>query len=221
MVQAKCTKKIKNKQGKIICYVLMDFNGQTKEVEADILKRAIRLGDINVVNLSLTSDGRLISKSEAGLKGLRELNTGLKNCSGKALELAVSIGNEWWRYLDEGCYGVVTNTIARVGHITKKSEVASRIGKFVCFADFNSLTLPNYSGYAVGMTDERNGLLCKIYACNKKIKTGYYYLDKDSFIYMQISRFYSLDTDVTEAAKELASLVNELALEKLKENFIK
>ena len=62
MIQAKCIQKFRNKQGKIYGYRLMDINQVTQDVTPGDLKKAIKAKQINVVNLTLTSDGRLMDK---------------------------------------------------------------------------------------------------------------------------------------------------------------
>ena len=62
MIQAKCIEKFRDKQNKIYGYRLVDLNGQTQDVTPENLKRAIKSGEINIINLMLTSDGRLIDK---------------------------------------------------------------------------------------------------------------------------------------------------------------
>ena len=59
----KCTKKFRNKHNQIIGYELMDQNGQTKQVRPDVLKEVIRQRKLEVSNLMLTSDNRLIDRN--------------------------------------------------------------------------------------------------------------------------------------------------------------
>lgn len=77
MVIARCLQKFKNNTGKIYGYILQDINGNIKDVEAEDLKDAIKNNRINVVNLKLTDDGRLISikeKQSSGLEMFRDIN---------------------------------------------------------------------------------------------------------------------------------------------------
>lgn len=62
MIQARCIHKFRTKQGKIYGYRLIDINEQTQDVTPEDLKKAIKAKQINVVNLTLTSDGRLMDK---------------------------------------------------------------------------------------------------------------------------------------------------------------
>lgn len=86
MIQAKCLKKYRDKNNRIIGYLLQDINGNTREYidETDAslvgryiqcvnggipaLKQQIRDGFLNVVNLTLTSDNRLVDASEESFK---------------------------------------------------------------------------------------------------------------------------------------------------------
>lgn len=63
MIQAKCIQKFKDFNGNIKCYVLMDIKGQTIQMSVEELKRAIAQEQIYIINLTLTSDGRLVNKS--------------------------------------------------------------------------------------------------------------------------------------------------------------
>ena len=68
MIQAKCIQKFRNKNNQIYGYRLMDLNGQTQDVQPNNLKQAIANKQIHVVNLTLTSDGRLIDTTEKHLQ---------------------------------------------------------------------------------------------------------------------------------------------------------
>jgi hypothetical protein len=60
-IQVKCIEKFRDKNNTIVGYRLADINGKTIDVKPDTLKNFIRTGQINVVNLTLTSDNRLLS----------------------------------------------------------------------------------------------------------------------------------------------------------------
>lgn len=63
MVKVICINKNRNyKTNKIISYVIKDKNGNEKTVASDKLKTAIKTGVVDCINLTLTSDGRLIDK---------------------------------------------------------------------------------------------------------------------------------------------------------------
>ena len=60
MLQAKCIQKFK-KNNQIYAYRLQDFQGNIKDVYSDQLKQAIKNQQIIIINLTLTSDNRLVS----------------------------------------------------------------------------------------------------------------------------------------------------------------
>ena len=68
MIQAKCIQKFRDNTGKIYGYRLQDINGKTQDVQPDNLKNAIRNKQINVVNLTLTTDNRLVDTTEKQLQ---------------------------------------------------------------------------------------------------------------------------------------------------------
>ena len=64
MITVRCTQKIRNPQGKIVSYIILYENGETRPVEPQDLKKEIYKGNVIVKNLKLTSDGRLIDCNE-------------------------------------------------------------------------------------------------------------------------------------------------------------
>ena len=62
VLQAKCIEKIRDKNKHIIEYKLISKDKKTISVKSDDLKSAMRSGQIEVINLTLTSDNRLIDK---------------------------------------------------------------------------------------------------------------------------------------------------------------
>lgn len=64
MIKVKCVDRIKDKNGNVVDYLLEDKNKKRKEMKAKDLKEAIKNKKIEVVNLTLTDDNRLIVKEE-------------------------------------------------------------------------------------------------------------------------------------------------------------
>lgn len=64
MVKAKCIEKIRDNSGKIVTYILEDENGNRTNVPAYSLKNSMIYKQIDITNLKLTSDGRLIDKKD-------------------------------------------------------------------------------------------------------------------------------------------------------------
>lgn len=64
MIEVKCIDKQRNKSGDITAYKLIDRQWNIKVLKPLELKQMIKQGQIKVVNLTLTSNNRLIDKSE-------------------------------------------------------------------------------------------------------------------------------------------------------------
>jgi hypothetical protein len=64
MVKAKCIQKFRDNSNRIVGYRLIDQCGNTKDVEANNLKYLIIAGNLDVINLKLTQDNRLIDSAE-------------------------------------------------------------------------------------------------------------------------------------------------------------
>lgn len=64
MIQAICIRRFRDKSNRIYRYRLVDFNGQTQDIQPKNLKQAIANKQINVVNLILTKDGRLVDTTK-------------------------------------------------------------------------------------------------------------------------------------------------------------
>lgn len=62
MVELKCIEKLRDKHGKIYKYKLIDSLGQSLDITADELKKAIKNEQLRVTNLALTKDNRLVDK---------------------------------------------------------------------------------------------------------------------------------------------------------------
>ena len=86
MIIVKCLHKFRNKNDQIIGYKIQDKNGNTLDVKSEYLKQAIRNNQINVLNLTLTSDNKLIDKeykSQKVQKVQKVQNNTLKNIIAK------------------------------------------------------------------------------------------------------------------------------------------
>ena len=64
MYKVKCIEKIRDKNNHIIEYKLIGNNNDIKTLKYNELKKHIRSGQIEVINLTLTSDNRLIDKKQ-------------------------------------------------------------------------------------------------------------------------------------------------------------
>ena len=59
-----CIQKCRDDHNKIAEYILRDINGKLRRIKASDLKSQIKSGRLNVINLKLTADNRLISIDE-------------------------------------------------------------------------------------------------------------------------------------------------------------
>lgn len=60
-VQCKCTARVRNNSNVITHYHLIDDSGNKVIVTSEYLKGALRNKSVNVSNLKLTSDGRIVA----------------------------------------------------------------------------------------------------------------------------------------------------------------
>ena len=65
MITVTCTEKLRDKNNRIVGYELQDCNGKKMRFTSEQVKQAVFLQQIRIVNLKLTSDGRLIDNTES------------------------------------------------------------------------------------------------------------------------------------------------------------
>lgn len=70
MVQVKSVKTYRDKNNKIIGYRIRDLKGQEMDITSDKLKFAIANAQLSVLNLTLTSNNRLVEKGTGSIKDL-------------------------------------------------------------------------------------------------------------------------------------------------------
>ena len=99
MLKAKCIEKMRDKNNLIIAYKLQDTQGNTKTVSPQQLKQAIKTNKIDIINLKLTSDNRLINnqfnkKLESKPTNIvlkREYIINLNNQNNKSLSFKIKV----------------------------------------------------------------------------------------------------------------------------------
>ena len=82
MIMVKCVQKYRDKNNNIIGYRLQDIKRKQMDVKPDVLKKAIQNKEMMVLNLVLTSDGRLVDGSPtkyAENKENRNKSTGIED----------------------------------------------------------------------------------------------------------------------------------------------
>ena len=97
MLVAKCIEKIRDKNGKIVKYRLQDKTGSQTELEAKLVKKFILESQMDIVNLQVTADGRLVDKTEdnSQYKSAEEKEQYLNTVANKAIEFIVPILKEF------------------------------------------------------------------------------------------------------------------------------
>lgn len=216
-IQVKCIQKFKDKTGKIIGYRLIDLNGVTQDVKAENLKAAISAGKVNVVNLTLTSDGRLVGTKE---KGLQNKSLGTPPSGIDAKEVGKQAGNYgYFRYLDPKYFGVTSNSYFTVGHkVTgsdRKEHPEYKGYDYVLHKDFNLIDTPRVA--LCGLFKDRDSDTVEV-----RVLLGRYgYVTKSSVSIVGYIKDYGYFTlqkkDNPEVwAKTLAQAFNTTAIEVFK-----
>ena len=83
MLKAKCIEKIRDKNNHIIGYTIIGDDKKPIPVKSEKLKEVIRSGQIEITNLTLTSDNRLIDKKSVTSSKLRTTSSKPVNTSSK------------------------------------------------------------------------------------------------------------------------------------------
>ena len=96
MLTVKYIQKFRNKQNQIIGYSLQDSQGNTKDMTPQQLKQAIQNKQINVINLTLTSDNSLIDRSKKTDANTLNINTDDKILFINKCKNNFEIVNEEW-----------------------------------------------------------------------------------------------------------------------------
>jgi len=91
MIKCECIEKFRDKQGNIKGYRLRDCNGACLDVKPDQLKMSIFSQQLDVINLKLTADGKLIDKEVDIITKLEQIDA--YNQTEKA------INDRWNKYL--------------------------------------------------------------------------------------------------------------------------
>lgn len=76
MLKVRVIKKFHDEKGILLGYTIQDITGATRNVYKDQLKQAVKSGAVDCVNMTLTSDGRLIGKAAPEPKKKEKVNKG-------------------------------------------------------------------------------------------------------------------------------------------------
>lgn len=92
MIQVRCIEKIRGKNNHIIGYTIQNLTGETRVVDKDKLKEAVRNKKIDIVNMTLTSDNRLIDKKIKNVKAGNEISSSDRGTVEEIKQLCKTIG---------------------------------------------------------------------------------------------------------------------------------
>lgn len=107
MIQVRCIEKIRDKNNHIIGYKIQNLTGETRTFDKARLKEAVRNKKIDIVNMTLTSDNRLIDKKIKNVKAGNEISSSDRRTVEDIKQLCKTIGlpfdaNEIRRSVDSG-----------------------------------------------------------------------------------------------------------------------
>lgn len=114
MIDVLVTKKHHDEKGILIGYTIKDANGQYMNIRKEALKDYIVNGQVNVLNMTMTSDGRLIGRAMKNEKQLRKRTGRIADTvftNGKKIACILVDETEWLKSI-------------RVTHPTKYEKIA-------------------------------------------------------------------------------------------------
>lgn len=93
MLKVKCLEKIRNNSHRIIGYKLEDIFGNVRDIQAAKLKEAMLKGSIDVVNLTMASDGKIIDKVKTEVPKRMNVETPIEKFLLKCRMAGIDIDN--------------------------------------------------------------------------------------------------------------------------------
>lgn len=174
MIMVKCVQKYRDKNNNIIGYRLQDIKRKQMDVKPDVLKKAIQNKEMMVLNLVLTSDGRLVDGSTtkyAENKENRNKSTGIEETIPKkdyvvlTRDVLTHIGLTKDKDLE-----FMANKDLRKCRIDfcVHGYTASKVGDFLVLTDANTVILASNTKIVVPYEDDKNYLKVLSNALNNK-----------------------------------------------------
>jgi hypothetical protein len=78
ILSVRVIKKLRGEKKELLGYIIEDASGATKQVTKDALKNAVKAGQVDVINMTMTSDGRLIGRAAKNAKAKVRNNTNIR-----------------------------------------------------------------------------------------------------------------------------------------------
>ena len=154
MIQALCLQKFRNKNNQIIGYRLQDRNGNTLDVKSEYLKQAIKNKQINILNLTLTSDNKLIDKEYKSQKVQKVQKTQKNNLKNIIAKISV-LGTPFTSFCGHTYY-VIENSDTTIVYIPDDVkyliEPGDVVGSIPDFNNINCKTLKVIGGSGLAST---------------------------------------------------------------------
>ena len=128
MIVTKCIKAFKSKDNKSQFLRLQDSQGNIQDIEKDKLKVLIVQGQISVLNLTLTSDNRLIKSDKAKImEELKSLANELSQTQAFIRTLHAEMERTQYNYLHTNEYGLQEELDYYKDQMDKASKKANRL----------------------------------------------------------------------------------------------
>lgn len=156
MITVTCTEKLRDKNNRIVGYELQDCNGKRMRFTSEQVKQAVFLQQIRIVNLKLTSDGRLIDNTESV-----KSDGQLKSDGNNQLALINKLKNM-------KCYQIMKLSIDDIAHLIEKmSNIKLEEIPFINYETGDSVGKLYFSGCTPFLIAKRIDIDCK-YCCENK-----------------------------------------------------
>ena len=150
MITVTCTEKLRDKNNRIVGYELQDCNGKRMRFTSEQVKQAVFLQQIRIVNLKLTSDGRLIDNTESV-----KSDGQLKSDGNNQLALINKLKNM-------KCYQIMKLSIDDIAHIIEKmSNIKLEEIPFINYETGDSIGKLYFSGCTPFLIAKRIDIDCK------------------------------------------------------------
>lgn len=158
MLVAKCIEKIRDKNGKIVKYRLQDKTGSQTELEAKLVKKFIMESQMDIVNLQVTADGRLVDKTEdnSQYKSTEEKEQYLNTVANKVIEFILPILKEFPDARSEKIE--LTSNDGKLAYLSSEEKSLKIIREIIRQERLSAIKIVvyNYEGRLAGNNEDDN-----------------------------------------------------------------
>lgn len=174
MIMVKCVQKYRDKNNNIIGYRLQDIKRKQMDVKPDVLKKAIQNKEMMVLNLVLTSDGRLVDGSPtkyAENKENRNKSTGIEDTIPKKdyVVLTRDVLTHIGLTKDKDLQFMANKDLKRCRiDFGVHGYTVSKVGDFLVLTDAETVILASNTKIVVPYEGDKNYLMVLSNALNNK-----------------------------------------------------